>query len=174
MKRTALLAALAILLLPALVGAGQGLPPTARLRARASFDYGGHGLTRKDQEIFVTTARLVTATWTSNVTASPWSAYWFADSLSKVARKSAYSRLEKNLLANGIASQEGNCSVAVPIVPTSGSYEITWFDGPLRKDLRVELTYDTSTCPPEIANIINSINTFARSAGIRDFGISVE
>ncbi|MFL6203330.1 MAG: hypothetical protein ACJ76J_29540 [Thermoanaerobaculia bacterium] len=175
MRRTDLLAALAIFLLPALVGAGEGSPPMARLRVRANYSgYAGHGFARMDEEIFLTTARLVTATRTGNYLQIVNPGYWLASTQSKVARKNIYARLERDLLANGIESQEGDCSVAVPVTPTDGYYEIAWFDGTLRKDLRVELTYSASTCPPEIANIINSINTFARSVGISNFGVHVE
>lgn len=175
MKRTALLAALASLLLPDLVSAGQGLPPRPRLRARADYNgYAGHGFARMDEEIFVTTRRLVTATQTSNYVQILAPGIWFTRATSKVVSKNAYNQLVQDLLANGIASQEGDCSVAVPVTPTDGTYEITWYNGPVRKDLRVELTYNVSTCPPEIVNIINSINAFARSVGIAGFGMHVE
>lgn len=147
----------------------------SRLRARASYSgYSGHGFARMDAELFLTTGRLVTATWNSNYAHALYPGYWFGDSLSKVARKNAYARLERDLLANDIASQEGDCSVSVPVTPTDGFYEITWFDGAQRKDFRVELTYGESTCPPEIANIINSIDVFARSVGVRGFALYVE
>ncbi len=166
--------ALGISLIPSFLGAAQGPPPTALLRVHASFNYGGQGTTSKDQEIFVTTARLVTATLTSNVSASPWSAYWFVTTGSRVARKSDFAALQRALAEDGIASQEGDCSVTVHVVPTAGFYDITWFNGSQRKTLHVDIDGATPACPPEIAAMVNSINNFARSAGFRDFGIPVE
>lgn len=174
MRRATLFLALACFSLPTLSSAAQGPGPRARLRVHATYAFGGHGFTQRDEEIFLTTSRLVTATKASSaLSTNPLSEGWLADSLSKVARKNVYARLQQDLLANDIASQEGDCSVSVPVAPTTGSVVITWFDGGTRKDLRVELEGTAPRCPPEMVNIVNSIKLFAETVGIH-FALFVE
>jgi hypothetical protein len=165
---------LVLFLWSSMAWAADGPPPTALLRVHADLGYGGHGFTRKDQELFVMSSRLVTVTLTSNDNASPWANYWFASTQSKVASASSFADLKRALVDNHIGTIERICSVSVSVVPTQGAYDITWFSGGRRKAIHVEIDDpDLAPCAPEMANLINSILTFARANGI-DFGLPVD
>jgi len=173
MRPTPLSLAALLALAPLMMGAAPRTPPTQVLHVHVEFSFGGHGTTFKDEDLFVNSSRLVTSVVVTNQTASPYSQYWVPETSSRVAKPRPFAELLESLAANQVESQTGNCTVGVHIAPTSGTYELTWYNGSRRGSFSVDIGSIT-TCPPEIPRIINSINTFAVKSGARGFGIPVD
>lgn len=167
--------ALTFILMAISGSAAMAQPPAAVLRVRASYNFGGHGLTIREQDLFVATDRTVDAVLVENVTHSPQGARWLTRSIHSRAGASEYADLGRALGENRIGAQHGGCSVVFTVAPTAGRVDISWYGrGVRRNQFVVEINGDAPPCSGEVSQLFKAINTFARSAGADSFGIPVQ
>ena len=159
---------------PAAESADFTTPPRQVLRVHIDFNYGGHGITYKEEDLFVASTRLVTSVVLTYDSAAPDPFdIWVPQNSSRMAKQRLLTTLLESLAANHVESQTGGCSVRFPYAPAAGTYELTWYDDARRGTFAVDVG-STNTCPPEVARIINSINRFALASGAKGFGVPVE
>jgi hypothetical protein len=172
-NRALLVATLLALSAPA--AARAQLPPRALLRVDAFFNQGGHGLTIKDQVLFVSTDRSVTAVLVTNILHNPtFGPRWLPTQVQRVAPAGAHAELVQSLADNHIGTQTGHCSVRVTLVPSFGRYKIVWFgQGMRRRELDLEINGFSPPCAAELGRLVNAINHFAHRSGVEGFGLPV-
>ncbi|MEO8505430.1 MAG: hypothetical protein ABI609_16150 [Acidobacteriota bacterium] len=175
MLRKSLAIAVAVISLPTVTWAAQPSPPapTALLRIHTTFSVFAHGSDQRDEELFVTSSRLVTSVVSTFHGYSELTSYWFADTSIHLAKQRPFATLRLALDANDVQGQSGDCTVGVSYAPIVGTYDLTWYDGPRRGGFSVQIGRDT-TCPAEVVRIVNSIYAFAAASGVQGFGIRVD